>query len=452
MLQSMRRGQSVAWLGSQLRQGVETCENLTIRCLDVIDVLNPELNAFVTLAREQAVQEARERDVELASGRDRGPLHGIPIAVKDMIDTASLLTTMGSSHFAGNVPAQDAACVAAARRAGAVVIGKTTTHEFAYGPTGDRSAQGPSRNPIDPTRMSGGSSGGSAVAVAAGMAPLALGTDTGGSARIPAAFCGVVGFKPSHARLSMEGVFPLAPSLDDVGLLAATVQDCRLLWMALAGPTPHRSVGPDRVPAAVHIGWLDPALLCATDPRIRDRALAMLTEGRERPHRVEHAVAPELIELLEAYTHIQSSEAYALHADLVATAPGLYDDEVLARLKAASQTAGWEYVRAIQTRDRVHTVVAQLFTRFQVLAMPTLPVTAPVLGSRALQVDGTTVSTRDALLALTSIWNVLGLPALSMPAGLVDGLPVGLQLIAATGQEDLLLSIAREIEENQTSK
>src|SRR5215831_15553011 len=214
---------SLTAMAARLRDGTLDPVALTDTVLAAIEESQPTLNAFVTVAADAARRDAATARDELARGEDRRPLHGIPVAVKDIVDTAGLLTTMGSRHFADHVPARDAEVVRRLRAAGAVVVGKTTTHEFAYGPTGDVAANGACTNPHDPARMAGGSSAGSAAAVGAGLVPLAIGTDTGGSVRIPAALCGVTGIRPSYARIPTEGVFPLSWSLDTVGVLATDV-------------------------------------------------------------------------------------------------------------------------------------------------------------------------------------------------------------------------------------
>ena len=211
------RGRRIADLQQAMASGSLTAEDLVRHAGAAIERLNPQLNAFVHVDIAAALATARERDAERASGKVRGPLHGIPVAIKDNVDTADMPTTMGAAHFLGHRPQADARCVALLREAGAIVVGKTLTHEFAYGPTGDRSVQGAARNPWRTSQMTGGSSAGSAAAVAAGMVPVALGTDTGGSVRVPSALCGLVGFKPTHGRVSDAGVFPLAPTLEEPG-------------------------------------------------------------------------------------------------------------------------------------------------------------------------------------------------------------------------------------------
>ncbi|MEU1903568.1 amidase [Streptomyces hygroscopicus] len=424
----------VAALAADLRAGRVSPRDLVETALSEATRRQPALNAFVTLDQTGAPAAADQAARELAAGVDRGPLHGVPVAIKDMIDVRGLPTTAGSRHFARHIARQDAECVRRLREAGAIVIGKTTTHEFANGPTGDRAATGPTHNPYAPGHMAGGSSSGSAAAVAAGIVPLALGTDTGGSVRIPAACCGVVGLRPTHGVVAAEGVVPLAPSLDTVGPLARTAADCRLLWTAMApGPRP-----PSATP---RIGWLPPDSLHPTAPAIaraaRDLAGGLVTGN---------VFAPELKELRAAYRAIQGSEAYALHAERLATAPELYGEEVRERLRAGGEVPGREYARALAIRDRARERVTGLLHHHDVLALPTIPLAPPALDSRADQIGGEPVDVHAALLALTSPWSVLGLPAVSVPAGLVDGLPAGLQLIGPPGSEHHLLTVAERLQ------
>jgi Asp-tRNA(Asn)/Glu-tRNA(Gln) amidotransferase A subunit family amidase len=449
---------TAAELAGELRDGRVSPNELVERALRAAARLDPVLNAFVTLDEHGAREAARNAAEELAAGVDRGPLHGIPVAIKDVLDTAGLRTTMGSRHFADRVPERDATSVRRLREAGAIIVGKTTTHEFAYGPTGDRSASGATRNPYQPGHMAGGSSCGSAVAVAAGIVPLSIGTDTGGSVRIPAACCGVVGLKPTHGAVPTDGVFPLAPSLDTVGPLARTAADCRLLWEALTGGNagtgdagtggagtgdagPHTVVGG----APLRIGWVPPETLHPTEAPVTRAARAMLVRLPDPGSTVEEVALPGGAALHRAYGAIQGGEAHALHAERMAASPGLYDEEVLDRLRAAGGVSGEEQARARELREEARLAIGSLLRHHDLLALPTVPMPAPPVGTRSQQLAGTSVRTREALLSLTSPWSVVGLPALSLPAGLVDGLPVGLQLVARAGGEHLLLSVAQQL-------
>lgn len=426
-------GRTLTDLATGLRDRRVTAIELVKQALDTADTLGRALNAFVTVDADGAFEAAGRADAELAAGVDRGPLHGLPVAVKDLIMVAGLPATMGSRHFAEHVPATDAECVTRLREAGAVIVGKTTTHEFAYGPTGDRSAHGPTRNPRDPAHMSGGSSGGSAAAVAAGIVPLAIGTDTGGSVRIPAALCGIAGFKPAYGAIPAGGVFPLSRSYDHVGVLAGTAEDCLTAYRCLAGDVP----GPD---AAARVGWVDPAGFFDGDPRVTRAVRAVAGD-------LEEVGLPEGFaeEVRETYTVVQSCETAAVHAERLARAPELFDPEVLERLRAAAEVPGWRHVRALESRERLAGMTGALFAGHDVLAMPAVPIVAPLVGEREVVLDGRAVAVRPALLALTTPWNVLGLPALTVPAGEVAGLPVGLQLVCRPGDERHLFTTAARL-------
>lgn len=428
------------------------------------------LNAFATVDAAGARAAADRADAELAAGRDRGPLHGIPVGVKDMIDVAGLPTGAGTLHRRDAPPAsRDATCVARLRTAGAIVVGKTATHEYAYGATGDRSATGPARNPRDRARMAGGSSSGSAVAVAAGMVAVALGTDTGGSVRVPAALCGVAGYKPAYGAIPTDGVLPLADSLDHVGVLASEPADCRLVASVLAG-APVASAGAPgaaafagapgaaasaEAPAASvgtepPVAWLGSSPGPAVDPDVASCARSALARAGVT---VADAALPYAAEIREAFTAIQSGEVVAVHADRLDAAPDRFDPETLDRLRAAAHVRGWQYVRALADRERGRSHVAALLARHPVLAQPTVPIVAPLLQTRTIHHGVAEQSpVRAVLLAHTLPWNLLGLPALSVPAGAVAGLPVGLQLVCAPGHEARLFSLAAAVANAEVSR
>jgi len=432
------RGRTIAELQQAMTEGGLTAQDLVRHAGAAIERLNPQLNAFVHVDIDAALAAARERDAERAQGRVRGPLHGIPVAIKDNVDTADMPTTMGAAHFLGHRPGADARCVALLREAGAIVVGKTLTHEFAYGPTGDRSAQGASRNPWRTSQITGGSSAGSAAAVAAGMVPVALGTDTGGSVRVPSALCGLVGFKPTHGRIASEGVFPLSPTLEDPGVLANCVQDAQMFMLALSAGAMAPTAGGDDAP---RVAWVPNAPFAMDDAAVTAcvRAAAQRLAGgplNEAPQVTRHARA-----LQTALGAIQRAEAYEVHAERVDSQPEKFDPEVLERLRASRGVLGWEYVRALKERTRLQAEFARLFQEFDVLAMPAVAITAPALQQRSVAGPGS-AGVRETLLGLTNPWNVLGLPAISLPAGWVNGLPVGLQLVAAAGADEALLALA----------
>ncbi|MFI6673362.1 amidase [Kribbella sp. NPDC050470] len=421
--------------------GETSAREVTETTLRRIHELNPTLNAFALVDDDGARAAARVADEQLAAGIDLGPLHGVPVAVKDLVDMAGLPTSCGSATSFGSTPTEDAEVVRRLRAAGAVIVGKTTLHEFAYGATGDRSVHGASRNPVDPSRMSGGSSGGSAVAVAAGMVPLALGTDTAGSIRVPAALCGVVGFKPSYDAISSAGVYPLAPSLDHVGLFAATTEDALTGYQALSD----RPVTPR--PGRFAVGWIPPASIARTDPRIEE-----LT--RQLVHRIGADVGvvrgfpkwerPDT--LFEIFSTLQGREAFRVHEHHLGADRDLIDPEVLARLDLGREISAGRYAEADAARQEFRTMVDELLSTYDVLALPTVPIVAPQVGERSVSVTGADLEVRSALLSLTSPWNLTGSPAISVPAGRVDGLPVAVQLITAPGDEGLLFAAARTLE------
>ncbi|MGW7068717.1 amidase [Streptomyces sp. NPDC054855] len=439
---------TISELGSALRRGTTSAVQLAEDALRRIEDRNPAVNAFVFVDTAGAIAAAERADADLAAGRDRGPLHGVPVAVKDLIDMAGLPTTCGSASSFGTTRAvEDAEIVTRLRRAGAVIVGKTTLHEFAYGATGDRSVHGPSRNPADTERMTGGSSGGSAAAVADGMVPLALGTDTAGSVRVPAAVCGVVGYKPAFGSLPVDGVFPLAPTLDHVGLFARSSHDALLANNALIGAALD-GMPPAGAPAhGDPVAWIPPEDFGPSDPRVTEVARSFLVRGGALPYTLSGALG-DVADLFRTFSTLQGHEAYAVHADHLSGEESLIDPDVVTRLRTGQSVTAEQYAAADLTRRRFRDRVLALLDQHPIIAMPAVPVTAPRIDQRTVQAGGSTLETRAALLSLTSPWNMAGVPALSVPAGHVDGLPLGLQLIAAPANEERLFSIATAIEIN----
>jgi aspartyl-tRNA(Asn)/glutamyl-tRNA(Gln) amidotransferase subunit A len=446
-------GLSVDELGARLRGGEVTAVALVQAALDSIARLNPTLNAFVHVDSEGALRQAHIADRAFSEGRDAGPLHGIPVAVKDNIETVDMPTTYGSAHFADHRPDRDARCIDNLRAAGAIIIGKTLTHEFAYGPTGDRSLQGAARNPANTRCMTGGSSAGSAAAVAAGMVPLAVGTDTGGSIRIPAAFCGAVGFKPSFDAVSTVGVFPLSSSLDHVGPIAGNVKDCALLFDALRSAKsgkPRLAGSSDSHLRDLRIGWVAPGCFGPIDGPLHDQVFAHAMEKFRKTPDLITQLTPLAERFQAGLARLQPAEAYEVHQDRMKHAPELFEEEVRERLEMSAEIRGWEYVRARKDQIWLQHALAELFERYDLLLMPTLPIVAPLIDERIVLVRDHAgeqlVSTRNALLSLTSPWNMVGLPAITVPAGTSEGMPIGLQIIGAKGSDDQMLDALTDIE------
>ena len=430
-------GQSIITLAARLRAGSVTSVELTQATLDSIERLNPRLNAFVQVDACVALAQARKADALLAQGLDLGPLHGMPVAVKDNIDTFDYITTYGSAHFEGFQPDRDALCVHRVREAGAVIIGKTLTHEFAYGPTGDRSLQGAARNPWDARCITGGSSAGSAAAVASGMVPLALGTDTGGSIRIPSALCGTVGFKPSFACVPVDGVFPLSSSLDHVGPIANHVEDARLLFEVLAG----RAGTPATNPQPLRVGWMTCPSFGPVDADVHQQvygaAQQLFGDALQETDELHHLAAGMKDTLLT----LQRAEAFEVHAERMRDAPHKFEQEVRERLEVSEEVRGWQYIRAQASQAQYKAAMARLFEQYDLLVSTSVPITATEVNAREVRVGEQDIDVRAAVLSYTSAWNLTGLPALSLPVGHVRGMPVGLQVIGAAGADDRLLQV-----------
>ncbi|HHX4812406.1 TPA: amidase [Yersinia enterocolitica] len=431
-----------------LRSKQITSVELVEHALDEINTLNPVLNAFSYVATEKAIADARHADKELSEGIDRGMLQGIPLGIKDNIMTADMPTTMGSAHYKDYFPENDAECVERLKQAGMIIVGKTTTHEFAYGPTGDCALQGATVNPWDLSRMPGGSSSGSAVAVAAGIIPAALGTDTGGSIRIPAAMNGVVGFKPTMDRISTAGVFPLSSTLDHVGILANNVRDVSLIFNSLSLSFPDMNRESQNI-GDLNCGWVNPYCFSQCNPVIVN-SIKTEIKNKQKINLVNAFEVDELSELMRvSFGDIQRSEAYEIHEYRVKNNPKAYQQETLERLLLSQHVKGWEYVRAKKGQHQLQIKLNKIFRKYDVLVMPTVPIYAPKLYERELSIEGGRIKVRDALLSLTSPWNLLGFPSVSIPCGLENGLPIGVQIVADHGRDDYLLKVAGQLFERR---
>jgi aspartyl-tRNA(Asn)/glutamyl-tRNA(Gln) amidotransferase subunit A len=433
--------------GRGLRAREITARDITEQCLQRINELQPRLNAFIRVMADEARRDGATADRELASGVDFGPLHGVPIAVKDLIDIKGVPTTAASRVRDGHVAAADAPVIARLREAGAV-LGKTNLDEFAFGTTSENSAFGPVRHPIDPSRSPGGSSGGSAVAVAAGMALAALGTDTGGSIRIPAAACGTSGLKPTLGEVSTEGVVPLSRTLDHLGPFALTVHDARLVYRAMLGEGARHggadlSRSADDLSLAIPRGYLTELL--DSDVRTRfDEAVAAL---RATGTKVTDVAIPHASSTPAVYVHIHASEAATYHARTLDTHADRYMPAVRRRLELGRYVLAQDYVRAMDGREVLRREVDAALAGCDALLLPTLPIPAPPIGAEHLVIDGAEQPVRALMLRLTQLFNVTGHPAISIPCGLASrGLPVGLQIVGHRSRTEALLSVACAIE------
>ena len=427
---------------NQIRNRRLSSVELTNDCLERIERLNPTLNAFLTVTGELALEQASAADTEIAAGNYRGPLHGIPIALKDLIDVVGVRTTAGSRQFLDRIPSEDAGIVTELKAAGAVIVGKTNLQEFAFGGSGLNSAVGPSRNPWNTARITGGSSSGSAAAVAAGMCVAALGTDTAGSVRDPAALCGIVGHRPSAGVFSTQGIIPLRKSFDTAGPMTRTVEDAWLLLNALTGVTKPNTLESDIRPLRIGlpcVGFFDDL-----DPHIAkciEQALDVLRQLVASISEVDFAVSLPWQDFDE--------EILEYHRPLLERTPELYQPGTLERLRGCAAISEAEYQRALGNLSAVRHEAARLFDVVDVVVTPTCLVEAPEISTlQAMNDKALRAFEVQKLLHNTAPFSLLFWPSVSVPCGFTgDGLPVGMQISAPAGKDDLVLRVAHAYEQ-----
>ncbi|HXA68222.1 MAG TPA: amidase [Bryobacteraceae bacterium] len=430
--------------GQALRSRQISCLELTNRCLDHIGKLNPRLNAFITVTEQSARARAQELDRELTSGRDRGPLHGIPIGHKDLIWTKGVRTTSGSKLFERFIPDRDAHVVEKLNDAGAVMVGKTGLHELAYGITSDNPHFGTIRNPRNTEHIPGGSSGGSAVAVATGMALMATGTDTGGSIRIPASYCGVVGIKPTYGLVSVAGIQPLGFSLDHIGPLTTTVGDARVSLDAMADGA-RRKPGPVSV-RDIRVGVPQNYYFTQVAAEVREAVHKAAKRAEELGARVIPVQVPDIDAINAASLVILLSEAAALYEPYLDRQSEIGLD-VRALLYQGRQVPATDYVNAQRLRKVLANEFRALFRSIDCLFTPATPITAPRIGQREVEIDGEMLDTRLVTTRFARGFNALGFPALAMPCGeSPEGMPIGLQMVGRPFEESLLFTLGEALE------
>jgi aspartyl-tRNA(Asn)/glutamyl-tRNA(Gln) amidotransferase subunit A len=434
---------------------------LTRLYLSRIERLNPKLNAFITVASKSALAEARAAERELLRGRRRGALHGIPIALKDNICTRNLRTTMGSLILRDFVPSEDATVVRKLRRAGAIVLGKTNLHEFAYGVTSENPHYGAVRNPWKTDRISGGSSGGSAVAVAAGLCTAAIGTDTGGSIRIPSGLCGVVGLKPTFGRVSAHGVFPLAASFDHVGPIARSAVDAALMLECIAGRDPldptslarnEKSFRSTLKRRRVLLGRPKEHFWVNMDSEVRRIVETAVGDFVKAGAEVKEISLPTVVAGIEAANLIAAVEATQLHGreGYFPARASEYGADVRGRLEQGGNLRAIDYLSAQEVMRRARDEAEAVLKSVDAIVIPTSPIGAPPMGSDPIRIGDADVALRAALVDRNRFGNFTGLPAISMPCGITrDGLPVAVQFIGRRFADAHLLAIAQRFAENQ---
>jgi len=425
---------------------------LTEECLERIEALNPEMNAFITVTAGMALAQAGTAEAEIQRGHWRGPLHGVPLALKDLIDVAGVRTTAASALFENRIPTEDAEVVQRLKAAGAVIVGKNNLHECAFGGSGVISRYGPAKNPRYPGRTTGGSSSGSAAAVATGLCYGAIVSDTAGSIRLPAACCGVVGFKPTYGLVSARGVLPLSWSLDHIGPMARSVTDVGLILAAIAGYDPAD-------PASRQIAIEDyAAAVRAPAPGLRvgvprkfffeelDSEVARVVENALR---VVGRIAAETREVsvpMDNDRTVSKAETYAYHEPNVRGQPDRYDPETLRRIHSGTEVSVRDYVTKLHELELARRAAAEIFHDVDVVVTPTVPIPPPLVVE--LQADMSRLRERELLLLRnTRPFNVLGLPAISVPCGeTLQGLPVALQIAGPAGKDAQVLAFARMFE------
>lgn len=449
---------SIREAADDIHAGIVTPTELVLETLELIDKQDGELQAYVTVMRDEALQEAERAEQEIRTGLYRGLLHGIPIAIKDLIAVKGVRLTAGSKVLADFTAAEDASVIELLRKSGAVIVGKTTTFEFAYGPYSP-----PTCNPWDHTRTTGGSSGGSAAAVVAGMCLGALGSDTGGSIRIPAACCGATGLKPTYGRVSCFGVIPLSWSLDHVGPLGRSAEDCALLFDAIAGYDPRDPNSVSRPPDKTHdllnkeqagnvlslqglkLGVPQDGFVGALDPEVRlawRGALMVLKEAGATVLNVELLGAD-----FATYRGVQKPEASLAHMEKgwLSEKLDLYGEPTRTRLLEGQQIKAVEYLRAQNRRRLFSSSLRATMQSVDALVLPAQPL--PAIPSaqmgQEISIDGTREDASEAMLRLTMPFNLAGLPAITFPCGFSsNGLPLSLQVAGKPFEEGMVLRIA----------
>lgn len=445
---------SISELAPRLRRKEISPVEIAQQCLGRIEKLNPALNAFISVMADSALHEARVAEAEILRGNWRGPLHGVPIALKDLIDTAGVRTTAASALFEHRIPTNDAEVVRRLRNAGAVIIGKNNLHEFAYGASSLISHFGDMHNPWDTGRITGGSSGGSAAAVTGRLACAAIGTDTAGSIREPASLCGCVGLKPTYGRVSSRGVIALSSSLDHVGPLAATVEDAAIVLQAIAGYDA-ADLATANVPVSDYVSAMKEGGMKSLRVAV-PRAYFFDELDSEVASAIEHAlrgietlVANVREVKLEISTdrNVQAAESYANHAENIAKHSNLYQPETLRRIRTGEKISATEYIERRRELEQARRNIHAVFAEVDLLVTPTTPMPAPAIADLRASPE----ALRPAELKLlrnTRPFNVWGLPAISVLCGFTQSsLPIGLQIAGPPWREDLVLRLAHAYEQ-----
>ena len=450
-----------------------------ISCSEVVDAtmkriqkLNPKLNAFITILDGPARREAKHADSLIKRGKYLGPLHGIPISLKDLIYIKGVRSTSGSKILADFVPDYDSTVTRKLRKAGAIIVGTNNLHEFASGITSINPHYGPSKNPWDSDRMSGGSSGGSAVAVSSGMSLASIGTDTSGSIRVPSSLCGIFGLKPTYGRVSKYGVMPLAPSIDHVGPLARSAWDIAVLLQAIAGydkmdPSSAKMPIPDYLKEISYsegrrernsdndsskkfkVGIPKQFFFDIIEPKVMEifRAFVDRLNGCGITT-VSNVDVQKTDKIFETWRPIRLAQATSIHNEWMVSRPQDYGEDVIRMLQKGEEITAVRYIDALQKwRQEIKNAFLKAMSGYDALLVPTTIIPAPFLNQKDVNIEGRTIDVYSCLSKLTTVFDITGLPALNIPAGLVDSkLPIGVQLVGRPFDESRILKIAYSCE------
>jgi aspartyl-tRNA(Asn)/glutamyl-tRNA(Gln) amidotransferase subunit A len=439
----------IGTLGRMLRERSLSPVEATQAYLARIEEVDPRLNSYVAVLADRALDQARRAEAEIGRGESRGPLHGVPIGLKDLFEVAGVRCTGGSAVLRDHVPQADGDAVARLDRAGAVLLGKHNMHEMAFGVTNENAFLGNCHNPWDLDRVPGGSSGGTAAAVAAGLCAAGLGSDTGGSIRVPAAFCGIVGMKPTYGVVSRKGALPLAWSLDHVGPLARSVEDCALMLEAVADdvtPTGRPSRDLFRFEHAedlrgLRVGVPADAFFALVEPGVAEAFAAAVEQLRALGASVREVSLPTAQHAPAAGFTITAAEGAAWHDRWLTERASAYGD-VLVRFRQGALTLAVDYLKAQKLRTLLQEEVAAALRDADVLALPTVAITAPEIGKTTQPGGPLNVVPRAVITRYTTLANLTGMPAASVPSGFADGLPVGLQILGPAYGDAAVLRVA----------
>jgi aspartyl-tRNA(Asn)/glutamyl-tRNA(Gln) amidotransferase subunit A len=450
-----------------------SCSEVVDATIERIERLNPKLNAFITVLDESARRDARHADSLIKQGKYLGPLHGIPISLKDLIYVKEVKSTSGSKILADFVPDYDSTVTKKLRRAGAIIVGTNNTHEFACGITNINPHYGSSKNPWDIARMSGGSSGGSAVAVSSGMSLASIGTDTSGSIRVPSSLCGIFGLKPTYGRVSKHGVMPLAPSIDHVGPLARSAWDIAAVLQTIAG---HDKLDPSsaKIPVPDYLKEISSSEIKNGKnnsynnsskkfkigiPKqfffdtIEAKIMEIFTEFLGRLHgcgiSTAHVDVAGTDKIFETWRAIRLGESAATHDEWMVSRPQDYGEDVITMLEKGLEITAVQYLNALHKwRQEIKDAFLKAMSEYDALLVPTTVISAPPLNQKEVNIEGKTIEVYLSLSRLTTVFDITGLPALNIPAGLVDSkLPVGVQLVGRPFDEARILKIAYMVEQ-----